>query len=164
MVKEEISLDTLYDLGFSQHVVQDYEGHKVDECPICQAIIKQGKLLYKNSSKRRKGYKIHPNYINEGNIDKLKYYVNKKLTPVEIGAKMKIPGKSISDYCHSHGIKVWNKKYKYHAFKDGHREDKDSLDAVSKYVSVSRGEISTNLQKGAYEVKGFLVTREEIKY
>lgn len=164
MVKEEISLDTLYDLGFSQHVVQDYEGHKVDECPICQAIIKQGKLLYKNSGLSSRGFKKHPNYINKNNIDRLLYYTNKKLTPVEIAKKLGVPTKPILKYCSTHHIKTWNKKYIYHAFKDGNRETKDSLADISKYIHVANNILSSGFSKGAVEVKGFLVTREEIKY
>lgn len=161
----KITLDDIYAAGWGKHVVDNYPGHSIDTCPICQRIIKLGRQLSAQMSAEERAHhpKIERHKVTQEEHETIKELIKEKWTPREIAECLNRCPETIRLYLHQKGLPVYTIRESYIVTNNETKKiyKLSSLKAIGELVGLSPSRLSTLINLGSTNIKGYKIDTEK---
>lgn len=161
----KITLDDIYAAGWGKHVVDNYPGHSIDTCPICQRIIKLGRQLSAQMSAEERAHhpKIERHKVTQEEHETIKELIKEKWTPREIAECLNRCPETIRLYLHQKGLPVYTIRESYIVTNNETKKiyKLSSLKAIGELVGLSPSRLSTLINLGSTNVRGYKIDTEK---
>lgn len=163
----KVTLDDIYAAGWGQHLVDNYPGHSIDACPICQRIIKLGRQLNAQMSAEER---VHPPKIERHKItpeehETIKELVKEQKTPIEIADYLNRYPQTIRPYLHQKGLPVYTIKKSYVVTNNETKKvyKLSNLKSIGELVGLSISRVSTLIRSGSTDIRGYKIDTEMLR-
>lgn len=161
----KITLDDIYAAGWGKHVVDNYPRHSIDTCPICQRIIKLGRQLSAQMSAEERAHhpKIERHKVTQEEHETIKELIKEKWTPREIAECLNRCPETIRLYLHQKGLPVYTIRESYIVTNNETKKiyKLSSLKAIGELVGLSPSRLSTLINLGSTNIKGYKIDTEK---
>lgn len=161
----KITLDDIYAAGWGKHVVDNYPGHSIDTCPICQRIIKLGRQLSAQMSAEERAHhpKIERHKVTQEEHETIKELIKEKWTPREIAECLNRCPETIRLYLHQKGLPVYTIRKSYIVTNNETKKiyKLSNLKSIGELMGLSPARLSTLINLGSTNIKGYKIDTEK---